>query len=39
MAKRRAMDYPVYTTPRTFRNYDDYRQECARARGWNEAMT
>ena len=29
---------PIYTTPRTFRDYDMYREECARARGWNEAM-
>ena len=29
---------PMYITPRTFRDYDMYREECARARGWNEAM-
>ena len=29
---------PLFIEPRTYRNYDDYRQEVARARGWNEAM-
>lgn len=24
--------------PRTCRDYDEYIKECARARGWNEAM-
>ena len=29
---------PMYISPRTYRNYEDYIVECGRARGWNQAM-
>lgn len=29
---------PMYIEPRTYRNYEDYKVECGRARGWNQAM-
>ena len=32
------IDEPMYIEPRTYRNYEDYKVECGRARGWNQAM-
>ena len=32
------IDKPMFISPRTFRNYEQYKLECARAEGWNEAM-
>lgn len=32
------IDKPIFTTPKTFRDYEQYKLECARAEGWNEAM-
>ena len=29
---------PMYLTPKTFRNYEDYRYEEARTKGWNDAI-
>lgn len=29
---------PMFISPRTFRGYEQYKTDCARASGWNEAM-
>ena len=29
---------PIYISPRTFRSYEMYKEECARTKGWNDAM-
>ena len=29
---------PMFISPRTFRDYEQYKTDCARASGWNEAM-
>ena len=29
---------PMFISARTFRDYDMYRLDCARAEGWNDAM-
>jgi hypothetical protein len=29
---------PMFISPRTFRGYEQYKIDCARASGWNEAM-
>lgn len=38
MRDRNTVNEPLYTSPRTYRNYDLYLQGCAYARGWNDAM-
>jgi len=32
------IEKPMFISPRTFRNYEQYKAECARAEGWNDAM-
>ena len=29
---------PMFISPRTFKGYEQYKTDCARASGWNEAM-
>lgn len=29
---------PMFISPRTFKVYEQYKTDCARASGWNEAM-
>ena len=29
---------PMFISPKTFRGYEQYKTDCARASGWNEAM-
>lgn len=29
---------PMFISPRTFKDYEQYKTDCARASGWNEAM-
>ena len=29
---------PMFISPRHFRDYEQYKTDCARASGWNDAM-